>query len=81
MNLLKNISKTTWFNESLIKQSIKFFESEVYLARSKEWRDAAEEGLACMKKAQPDYLMNLIKEDHPDRRYALEMLIDYANEK
>ena len=29
--------------------------------------DTRDEGLQCLKKASPEYLMNLIPMDHPDR--------------
>ena len=36
--------------------------------------DVREEGLACLRKAKPEYLCNLIKADHPDRAAALRWL-------
>ncbi len=71
---------STWMNKDLISQATRIFDSIVYLACSADEKRVAEEGLAVMKKATPEYLINILPDDHPDRLSARNMLIEYENE-
>lgn len=41
-------------------------------------KDVREEGLACLRNAKPEYLVNLIPSNHPDRSAALRWVIQNA---
>jgi len=61
-----------------IARARRIFEGAQYRA---EGMDAdgeriAAEGLACLESARPEYLTNLIRQDHPDRVAALALLMD-----
>lgn len=71
--------KTTWMSKGYIAQAVKKL-TEVKVNEfgyySKAQREGAEEGLACLNGAKPEYLSNLIKADHPDRIMALRLLTE-----
>lgn len=69
---MSNLS-TAWMNQGRINKAIRIFESLAYTSHG-DAKDAAEEGLACLKDAKPEYLVNLIQQDHPDRIYAKQLL-------
>lgn len=71
--------KTTWMSKGYIAQAIRKLESIVensFGEYNKAQRDGAEEGLAALRNAKPEYLTNIIKTDHPDRIMAVRLLTE-----
>lgn len=70
-------AKSTWMSKGYIAQAIRRLESvkeNLYGEYTKAQRDGADEGLACLRNAKPEYLVNLIPQDHPDRIMAVSLL-------
>lgn len=65
--------KNTWMSKGYIALAIRKLE-EYENSTNEKTRDAAQEGLACLRNSKPEYLMNIIKADHPDRIAALRIL-------
>lgn len=74
---MESIHSASWMNQQRLNRARRFFESAIYCARSKDEREAAEEGLACIKAAKTNYLMNILPDSHPYRIAARKMLLDY----
>lgn len=67
-------SRTSWMSAGYISQARKRLTVIKNTSAVQAERDAAEEGIACLSGAKPEYLMNLIPQDHPDRIKAVRML-------
>lgn len=74
----KKFFLSMWMTPQLISIARRVFENEIHLAMTPEHKSAAEEGLACFKDAQPEYLMNLLQQNHPDRKEAFRILSEYT---
>lgn len=66
-----------WMTPQLIAAARRVLESHLDSFSLNE-RDGAREGLGCLKDAQPEYLMNLLPQDHPDRKEAFRILSEYT---
>lgn len=74
----KKFFLSMWMTPQLIHMARRIFENEIYHAMTPEHKSAAEEGVACFKDAKPEYLMNLLPQDHPDRQEAFRILAEYT---
>lgn len=70
------LTRTSYMTQPMIDSVLYFFRSTAYWTRNQSDLDAAEEGIACLKGAKPEYLSNLIPLNHPDRQHAVEMLTE-----
>lgn len=70
-------SKTVFINAEQIKTLRQTFQDYSDAARSEHERSIWQEGVACLKNAQPSYLISLIPDDYPDRRELLELIEEY----
>lgn len=70
------VSLSTWMDERKIEQARRAFDSALYRAEGIDpaFERIAAEGLACLENAEPEYLMNIIRQDHPDRVAAVQLL-------
>lgn len=67
-----------WMTPQHIAAARRVFENAIYYALTAEEKSGAEEGLAIMQKAEPEYLMNILPQDHPDRKEAFRILSEYT---
>ena len=70
------LTRTAYMTQTMINSALSFLRSTAYGARSQAERDAANEGIACLRNAKPEFLNNLIPGNHPDRIRAVEMLTE-----
>lgn len=75
---MSKFSLSMWMTPQHIAAARRIFENEIHYAMTPEHRSAAEEGLACLKDSRPEYLMNLLPQDHPDRKEAFRILSEYT---
>lgn len=70
------IMLTSWMSQDRIRRARQMLRNAAYGARSNDELVAIHEGIACLEDAQPEYLMNLIPQDHLDRIAAVKMLTE-----
>lgn len=72
---MRKFRKSTWMNGPRLALAKVILTNYVASLNPNE-RLAAAEGLACLEYAKPEYLMNLIPQDHPDRIAAMRILTE-----
>lgn len=68
---MSKIGRGTWMTKRKITQARE-------VLRDCPDADVRAEGLACLRKAKPGYLSNLISQDHPDRIAAVQYIENHS---
>lgn len=69
-------TRGTWMTRGYIQQAITQLRAVKENGQSTQNQiDGADEGIACLTGAKPEYLCNLIKTDHPDRIMAMSLIV------
>lgn len=72
-------AKSSWMSAVDIVMAQKMLRSiaaNEFHDSTKSQVDGALEGLSCLEGARPGYLVNLIPQDHPDRKMAVRLLTE-----
>lgn len=68
---MSKIGRGTWMTQRKITEARE-------ILRGAPDPDVRNEGLACLRKAKPKYLSNLISQDHPDRIAAVQYIESHS---
>lgn len=71
-----NLVVCCYINAATRSRLLKELSRREYGARSKDERDAISEATACLAASGPEYLGNIIPQDHPDRVAAARIIAE-----
>lgn len=80
---MSNFSKTSWTSRGYIAVALlklRDIANDDLGQYTKDEKDGAREGIACLENTMPEYITNIIPQDHPDRIMALRLLTRKEND-